>query len=138
MPPEPCRGCVQLLKGWATDMSLLSAIPGLSAHDTHIPPLPLPIVVSFNNAAAQDLIRLAVTDVATSYPSPDPWGWLTDNRPDVIKELSRVKADMQSAYESADIERVQASCDVFVRFHKKAWQLYSMRPPVIEVQGDLL
>jgi hypothetical protein len=118
-------------------MSLLSAMPGLALHDTPRPPIP-PVIVVFDNAMAQQIIRQAITDVAMCFPAPDPWGWLLDNRPEVISELKRVGNDMNVAYLALDMVAVSAAADVFVRFHKKAWQIYEQRPPVIEVQGDLL
>jgi hypothetical protein len=118
-------------------MSLLAAMPGLAMHDTPVLPPPS-VVVSFDAAMAQDTIRRAITDVAASFPSPDPWGWLLINRPDVISHLKKTGNDMNLAYLDQNLIAVREAADLYVRSHKKAWQIYETRPPVIEVQGDLL
>lgn len=117
---------------------LFSAIPGLAAHETAVPPPPAPVVVAFDNAAAQEIIRSAIHDTACAYPSGSPWTWLVDNRPDVISELKKAGNDMNAAYLAADMEQVKAKADRYVRLHKRAWQLYEERPPVIERQDSLL
>jgi hypothetical protein len=119
-------------------MSLLSAMPGLAVHETNIPPLPPPVTVAFDDAAAYEIIRCAVRDVALSFPAPDPWGWLTKNRPDVIAELKKSGDDMNVAYLASNMEQVKKTADRFVRIHKRAWQIYEQRPPVIEIQDELM
>jgi len=116
-------------------MGLRAAIPGLKAHDTVIA-LP-PVVVSFDNEAAINIIRVAVLDVGGSFPAGSPWEWLKDNRPDVIAELRKAMSGMNTAYHAQDMEQVKAAADYFVRSHKKAWKLFEERPPIIERQDDL-
>jgi len=116
-------------------VSLLAAMPGLSVH---APKAPAPVVVAFDDAAAHDIVRQAVRDVAAAFPAPDPWGWLAANRPEVIVELKRVGKAMGTAHLSLDIDTVKASAATFVQYHLKAWKIYELRPPVIEVQGNLL
>lgn len=116
---------------------LFSAIPGLSALETPIPAVPAPVVVSFDNAAAQNIIREAIHEVACAYPSGSPWQWLVESRPDDVSELKKAGNDMNAAYLAADMEQVKARADRFIRLHKLAWQLYEERPPVIERQDPL-
>ena len=118
-------------------MSLLAAIPGLSAHEVSIP-VAAPVVVSFDNDAAMVVIRRAVEEVAMAFPAPDPWGWLSDNRSDVISELKKAGNDMNVAYLAEDLEQVKVKAERFVKLHLRAWELYVQRPPVIEVQERLL
>lgn len=117
-------------------MGLRDAIPGLKAHDIVIAPVPLPVVVSFKNEAAFNIIRAAVLDVGGSFPAGSPWEWLKANRPDVITELRKAMYAMNEAYHAQDMAQVTAAADYFVRSHKKAWYLFECRPPVIE-QNDL-
>lgn len=118
-------------------MSLLSAIPGLSAHEVSVP-VAAPVVVSFDNDAAMVVIRRAIEEVAMAFPAPDPWGWLQDNRSDVISELKKAGNDMNVAYLAEDLEQVKVKAERFVKLHLRAWELYVQRPPVIEVQERLL
>ena len=121
-------------------MSLLSAIPGLSAHEVAIPPVvqPATIVVSFDTEAALNVIRAAISEVALAFPAPDPWGWLTQNRPDVIAELRKSRNEMGEACHLEDIELLKAKSIRFTRLHLRAWELYKLRPPVIEIQEERL
>jgi hypothetical protein len=116
-------------------MGLRDAIPGLKAHETIINP---PVqVTSFNDAAALNLVRSAFSDVNSSFPSPDVWVWLRQNRPDVISELKRFGHDMNVAYQAQNMTNVKASADLFVRAHKRAWKLFEERPPIIDRQDAL-
>lgn len=118
-------------------MSLLAAIPGLAAHETAVP-VPPPVVVSFDNAAALRVIRAAVLEVGQAFPAPDPWGWLKANRPDVIEELKVSRDAVDVAYAVQDMKQVKEKAARFVKLHLRAWELYVQRPPVIEVQERLL
>ena len=119
-------------------MGLRDAIPGLKAHDTVIAsPLIDPVVVSFDDEAAGNIVRAAVAEVNTSFPSPDVWKWLVDNRPDVISELKRFGKDMSLACLNQDMETLKGAADRYVRAHQRAWKLFADRPPVIERQDVL-
>lgn len=117
-------------------MGLRDAIPGLKAHDTVVQVVD-PVVVSFDNQAAINIIREAVLEVANGYPCGSPWEWLTQNRPDIITELRKSKGAMISAYQSEDQDGVKSAADFFVRSHKKAWKIFGERPPLIERQAAL-
>jgi hypothetical protein len=111
-------------------MGLRDAIPGLVTHKTVVS-------VSFDNEAAANAIRTAVSDVNASFPCPDAWIWLVANRPDVISELKKCGNDMNVAYQAQSLEQVSAAADRFVRAHKRAWILFEERPPIVERQEAL-
>lgn len=111
-------------------MGLRDAIPGLMAHKTVVS-------VSFENEAASNVIRAAVSGVNASFPGPDAWVWLVANRPDVISELKKFGNDMNVAYQAQNMEQVVAAADRYVRAHERAWVLYNERPPIMERQEAL-
>lgn len=116
-------------------MGLRDAIPGLKAHDTVVAS-PAP-AVAFDKDAAGDVVREAVAAVNASFPSPDAWSWLVDNRPDVVSELKRFGKEMSLACLNQDMAVLTASADLYVRAHARAWQLYADRRPAAESQAVL-
>lgn len=117
-------------------MSRFKSLSGLQKFKDQ--PAPPPIETVFDDAAAHEIVRQAVNTVAVAFPAPDAWSWLSSNRPEIIAELKRVGKAMGTAHLSLDIELVKSAAETFAKYYLKAWGIYEQRPPVIEVQGDLM
>lgn len=115
-------------------MSLLSAIPGLSRHETRVPPA---MPETFDRDKALRLLRDGMSMINSFYP-PGAMEWLREKRPDVVKQLKADVADIEKAIMGEEISKVALSVETCIKHHRKAFEIFEARPPVMEVQGDLL
>lgn len=115
-------------------MSLLAAIPGLSAHETSVPPPALP---PFDRDKALQLLRDGVSLINSFYPT-GAMEWLREHRTDVITILNADYARIEQSILAEDRTKVAVSVELLIKHHRRAFEIYEARPPVIEIQGDLL
>ncbi len=112
-------------------MNLLAAMPGLSKHETNIPK---PV---FDIDRASKLLREGLVLVNSFYP-PGAMEWLRENRPDVVKQLKQDWKDIDLAIKAEDMKAATLAAETCIKHHRKAFEIFEGRPPVIEIQGDLL
>jgi hypothetical protein len=115
-------------------MTLLSAIPGLSAHEMKIPAAP---IILFDRDKAVQILRDGISLINSFYPA-GAMEWLRENRPDVIKQLKSDLLAIEQAISNEDHSKVSVTIELGIKHHRRAFELFELRPPVIEVQGDLL
>lgn len=109
---------------------LLSAIPGLVAHQVEVPEP----VVSFDTERADQLLRDMTTEIGAAYPDEGCIEWLRLNRPEVIVALFSGEQEVDRLYLAEDMPGMAAALDLLRRMYLKAFGIYEARPPVIEVQ----
>jgi hypothetical protein len=112
-------------------MSLLSAMPGLSKHETNIP------VVPFDIEKATRLLKDGLALINSFYP-PGAMEWLRENRPDLAKQLKADWKDIDRAINAEDMKSATLTAETCIKHHRKAFEIFEGRPPSIEIQGDLL
>lgn len=110
---------------------LLANIPGLAAHKGTPPRVP------FDRERACRLVGDAVSLLTSMYPS-GALEWIEGNRPDVHKYLREAERDLDASVESEDSTAFAKALEIYVKRHQRAFEIYNERPPVVEVQGELL
>ncbi len=119
-------------------MNLLSAMPGLSVHETIVAVTPVKEPTrSFDLDKAVKLLREGLVLVNSFYP-PGALEWLRENRPDIAKQLKADWKDIDLAIKAEDMSKATLAAELCIRHHRKAFDIFLSRPPVIEVQGELL
>lgn len=111
---------------------LTDMIPGLSAHRIDIPP----VKPDFDQDVASRLIGDAISILSSLYPS-GALEWVRVNRPDVAQHLREAADAMDAAANGTNRAALVNAIDRWVSFHKKAFEIYNCRPPVIERQGEI-
>jgi len=115
-------------------MTLLSAIPGLSAHQVDIPEP----VVSFDFIKADRLLAELNESVGSAYPDAGCVSWLVANQSPAFTALCAGENAVDLAYLAGDMPALEKAVDLLRRMYLKAFGLYAARPPVIEVQEAFL
>ena len=115
-------------------MTLLSAIPGLSAHEMKIPTAP---IIPFDRDKAVQILRDGISLINSFYPD-GALEWLRENRPDITRQLKADFKAIEQAIMDEDRKKVSGAVEVCIKHHRRAFEIFEVRPPVIEVQGDLL
>ena len=110
---------------------LAEKIPGLAAHRIDVPKAP-----AFDQAAASLLVGDAVSIISSLYPA-GALEWLRENRPDVAKHLREAADSMDLAANGTNRAVLVVAIERWVEFHRKAFEIYLSRPPVIDHQGGL-
>jgi hypothetical protein len=113
-------------------MSGLSSLPGLAAHRI-VPEEKKP---AFNHEKAYRLVCDAVSLLASLYPA-GALEWIKENRPDIEKCLKEYRQNLDVTSQGDDVGAFTKALGFFVEGHKKAFQVYEARPPVIERQEGL-
>lgn len=111
--------------------NLLSMIPGLAEHETHVP------TDGFDQEAVADLMSHAVFDVAHSYP-PGALEWLAKDRPDIFQELKKCDAKIEDAHRRQDMEEMRKATLRWQAVYLRAWEVFRGRPAAVEIQESLL
>lgn len=115
-------------------MSLLENIPGLSAHETH---LPEPVKVEFDADKAFNLIRILNGVIGAAYPE-GCLEWLAKHRQDIWDELCAGENAVDRAYIAEDMDELAKATDRMQRMYLRAFKVYEARPPIVEVQEKLI
>lgn len=115
-------------------MSRFKNITGLQKFKDQ-PAAPAP--PAFDVDKAHQLLRDGLSLVNSFYPA-GAMEWLRDTRPDIPKQLKADWKAICAAIDAGDIVAVSSAVEVCIRHHRKAFEIFEGRPPVIEVQGDLL
>lgn len=110
---------------------LLENIPGLAAHAATVPP------VLFDRERAVRLVADAVSLLASIYPA-GCMEWLDSNRPDVHRYIREAERDLDAAVDAEDGLGFARALEVYFKRYQRAFEIYNERPPVVEVQGDLI
>lgn len=110
---------------------LLANIPGLSAHKAVVP------ATAFDRERAGRLVGDAVSLLSSLYPA-GTLEWLKANRPDVYRYLVESEQDLDASIDAEDPGRFAKSLEIYVKRFQKAFDIFNERPPVMEVQGELL
>ena len=111
-------------------MALLDAIPGLSMHQVVIPQ------EGFDQEKAFKLVKDALSLLASFYPA-GALEWIDGNRPDVAGYLRKTESAVNAAILAENVVDFPGALERFVEAHRRAFDLYSDRPPVVEHQDDL-
>jgi len=118
-------------------MSLLSAIPGLSAHAVVVPE-PESAASAFDFARADRLIAGLNEAIGAAFPDAGCLRWLAENRHDALAALLYGEAAVDVAYLAEDMTKLEKAIDLLQRMYLKAFNIYTTRPPVVEVQEAFL
>lgn len=110
---------------------LLANIPGLAAHKTVEP------VVAFDRERAERLICDAVSLLSSIYPA-GALEWLEKNRPDVYRYLRESEQELDKSVTDEDAMGFAKALERYTKRSQKAFEIFAARPPVVEVQGELL
>jgi len=92
---------------------------------------------SFDREKAMQLLRDGMSLINSFYPA-GALEWLRENRPDVMRHLKDDRRAINQAIQDEDYAAVVAVVETSIKHHRQAFAIYEARPPVIEVQGDLL
>lgn len=111
-------------------MSRFKSIPGLQKFKETPAPL-------FDIDKAVKLLREGLVLVNSFYP-PGAMEWLRENRPDIPKQLKADWKAIDQAINDEDMTAASVAAELCIKHHRKAFEIFEGRPPVIEVQGDLL
>lgn len=95
------------------------------------------LVAGFDQDKAQRLISDTYSLISTECPA-GALTWIDSNRPNISFQLKRAEKAVYKAFETENLERLVKVLDAWKRYHLKAFAVFEARPPVIEVQGDLL
>lgn len=109
-------------------------IPSIKQYQVEPPPARQ---VPFDREKAMRILRDGVSLINSFYPA-GAIEWLWDNRLDVMKQLRDDRKEINRAILEEDHVAVVAAVESSIRHHRKAFAIYEARPPVVEVQGDLL
>jgi len=109
-------------------VSRFKSIPVLQKF--HSPPV-------FDIDKAVKLLHEGLVLVNSFYP-PGAMEWLRENRPDIAKQLKSDWKAIDLAIKAEDMQAATSAAELCIRQHRKAFDIYLARPPIIEVQGDLL
>ncbi len=104
-------------------------IPGLSKFAAAAP--------VFDAERGVQILRDTLCIVNSEYPVGS-LEWLRLNRPDVAEQLKSAWKQIGAAIDAEDMPGVKAASDICLRYHRRAFEIFAGRPPVVEVQGDLL
>lgn len=116
---------------------LLSAIPGLAAHEVVVP-VQDPAPATFDIDLADNLLRDLNGRIGAAYPGEDCLPWLCLNRPEVWKALCDGENCVDREYLQQNMQGLEYEADRLWRMYEKAFAIFAARPPVIEVQESLL
>lgn len=110
---------------------LLDSIPGLAAHAVvTVPP-------AFDADRAVRLVADAVSLLASMYPA-GCMEWVEANRPDVYRYIREAERDLDLAVDNEDALGFAKALEVYSKRYQRAFEIYVGRPPVVEVQGELI
>ena len=112
---------------------LISNIPGLAAHRVAVPVAASP----FDRERAIRLTGDAVSLLSSYYPA-GALEWLKENRPDVDRYLREAEQDLDESIEREDLPRFTKALEIYIKRHQRGFEIFNERPPVMEVQGELL
>lgn len=112
---------------------LLANIPGLAAHKVAVPEA----AVAFDWERAARLVGDAVSLLSSTYPA-GAMEWLAVNRPDVHRYIQEAEQALDGSVEREDSAAFAKALELYIKRHQRAFELYNERPPVMEVQGELL
>ena len=110
---------------------LFDAIPGLAAH--RVEPC---AVAEFDTVRAGRLILEASSMISSLYPT-GAMEWLAANRSEVVGYLQDAEREVDAAALAGDLARLVRSLELWTAAHKKAFTIFTERPPVIERDGVL-
>lgn len=91
----------------------------------------------FDRDKAFQILRDGVSMINSFYPV-GAMDWLRTNRPDVVKQLKADYRNIDQAIHNEDRTAVSVSVELCIKHHRKAFEIFEARPPVIDVQGDLM
>jgi len=91
----------------------------------------------FDLDRAVQVLRDGVSLINSFYPD-GAMEWLRDKRPDVVRQLKADFLAINSAIHEEDRLKVVVAVELCIKHHRKAFEIFAVRPPVIDVQGDLL
>jgi hypothetical protein len=117
-------------------MALGDRLKCLSQHKIEVPPPDPEPVVSFDQAAADELLHKINDELGCSYP-PGCLQWIIANRKDIWTALCSGENVVDLAYLNGDMPGFVKALDLLKRMYCKAYEVFNTRPPVIEVQADL-
>ena len=83
---------------------------------------------------ATDCLLKAIEVMATEYPA-GALSWATSNRPDLMREYSKVVTTVDEAYKSKDREGFSAAVSMYTKAGQRICQAYRDRGQAI--QGEL-
>jgi hypothetical protein len=92
---------------------------------------------AFDGDKASRLLRDGLSLVNSLYPA-GAMEWLAANRADVCTQLKSVWKSIGAAIRAEDIKMVTEAVELWIKYMRRAIELFNGRPPVIEIQGDLL
>ena len=105
-------------------------IPAVRQFQTMVAPAP------FDRDRAIQVLRDGISLINSFYPA-GAMEWLRDNRPDVIRQLKADFLAINSAIHEEDRLKVTVAVELCIKHHRRAFEIFAVRPPVIEVQDDL-
>jgi hypothetical protein len=91
----------------------------------------------FDTQKGMQVLRDTLSIVNSEYPVGS-LEWLRVNRPDVAEQLKGVWKQIGAAIDAEDMTKVKVSAELCLKYHRRAFEIFAGRPPVMEVQGDLL
>jgi hypothetical protein len=115
---------------------LLAAIPGLASHSLPVTAAPVVVAPGYDRKAGLEAVRTMHSAIVAAY-HPGSIEWLREHCPDVIQALLAQERIIDALWETDEVDGLDAALDLRERMYLKAFQLFALRPPVVEVQDDL-
>ncbi len=106
---------------------LMQSIPGLSKHETVVPP-------SLDSRKASRLIREAISLLSSYYPT-GALEWIREERPDLYAKLREAERTVDEVAKGDEVGPLRKALDEYVTAHRRAFSAYEGRPPVIQQRG---
>ena len=106
-------------------------IPAVRQFQTEAVPVP------FDRDKAFQLLRDGISLINSFYPA-GAMEWLREHRPDVVKQLKVDFKNIEQCILDEERTKVAICVELCINHHRRAFEIFEARPPVIDVQSDLL
>jgi hypothetical protein len=115
---------------------LTDRFPGLAKHRSDAPAAVLMSQPVPDPAGSFVLLREAMALLESFYPA-GAFEYLRAERPEIIDSLKVIEKEVDDAVADGLLAVTREKLLLFVDAHRRAFDVFTNRPPVIDMQGDL-